>query len=607
MSRKASSGRRVNADHGEALSFSATMRAGTLRKIDFYRLPRPVQDRFAASTRRTAPPAPLLFRAAPRTTAWASLGGSAVLVIVASLLLRAGSGDVTSPLALHGIKMLAVDVILFAAASYGVVHAMAILRALDSAPYRPGMYLFPACVVDARDSAFRVWSVADADAVEVVSAPSPGLALRMPGGTRVTVPASSLEEAQRAEMELASLKEDLMRAVAEGNPHLLAELDPLHDNAMSSPIGPTESMRNLVPLWIRLDWAVAAAMGLALGLVLGETRNSVSDKAMYQAITSAATSAAYEQYLAQGGRHSEEVRDVLLPRVALAEAESQGTVEAVQEFAAAHAGSRIGPEIDAAMRRALLAQLDKAKRAGTVAALDEFNRKYPDSKLEPELKAARHALFVQALAAWKKKTTPAAAAGPFVERLLAFAEKSGSPTCEIRFRPRPSKSMDEADDKVMKSGHFPGPDALPSIYVTTNAMRPRERRVAQDIAQGFAANFPTDILAMRAGDPLAPDAPAPSAVPTLVVEYDPEWSRSNAVSVKPHTVFANLIFVFDTSFALPDGAPPLKSSMRLWRGAELWRLKSDGLTREEYQQQVYDTMIDGAFDQLEKRLLDTFF
>jgi hypothetical protein len=92
-----------------------------------------------------------------------------------------------------------------------------------------------------------------------------------------------------------------------------------------------------------------------------------------------------------------------------------------------------------------------------------------------------------------------------------------------------------------------------------------------------------------------------------VIDYDPEYSRSNAVSVKPHTVFANLIFMFDTSFTLPDGSPPLKSSLRLWRGAETWRLKGDGLTREEYQQQVYDAMIDGAFDQLEKRILDAFF
>jgi hypothetical protein len=606
MSRKSGGDVKSNRD-GEELSFSASMRAGTLRKVDFYRLARPVQDRFSASTRLTAPPAPLLFKAAPRTTAWAALGASAVLGLVALLLMRAGSGDVTSSLALHGFKMLAVDVVLLAAAAYGVVHAMAILRTLDASPYRPGLYLFPGCVVDATTAHFRVWSVADADAIEVVSTPSPAIALRMPGGARVVVPAKSLEEAQRAEAALAASKPDLTRALAEENPHLLADLDPLQGSAMSSPIGPTESMRHMVPLWIRFDWALAGGIGLALGLVLGEARNSVSDDGMYRTITAAATAEAYEQYLAQGGRHSDEVRDVLLPRAALAEAEAQGTVEAIQAFASAHAGSKIGPEIDAAMRRALLAQLDKAKAAGTVAALDDFVRKYPDSKLDPEIKSARHALYVQALAAWKKKAKPDAAAGPLVERLFALVEKTGNPTCEVRFRPRPSKSMDDADKKVMSSGHFPGPDALPSIFVSNRAMRPREKRVAEEVAARFAENFPGDILAVHPADDLAADAPNPTTVPTLVVDYSTEFARATTVSAKPHTVFASLAFQFDSVFVLPDGSPPLKITSRVWRGAETWKLKGEGLTREEYQQQIYDAMIDGAFDQHEKRLLDAFF
>jgi hypothetical protein len=598
----------MSRDNGEDLSFSATMRAGSVRKIDFYRLPRAVQERFAAATRCTAPPAPLLFRAAPRTTAWAWLGASAVLVVVAAILLRAGIGDVSSPLALHGFKMLAVDVLLFAAAAYGVVHAMAILRALDAAPYRPGTYLFPACVVDAREPVLRVRPVADAEALEVVASPSPALALRMRDGVRVVVPSANLEEARRAEEALNQLKGDLARAATEENPQILAELDPLNDNAMSSPIGPTESMRPVVSAWIRLDWAIAAVCGVALGLVLGATRNSVSDDAMYRTITAAATIPAYRQYLAQeGGRHSDEVRDVLLPRAELQEAEAQGTVEAIQEFAAAHPSSKIGSEIDAAMRRALLAQLDKAKKAGTVAALDEFARKYPAGSLDAELKAARHVLFAQALSAWKKKAKPDASVGALVERLLAWAEKSGNPACDVRFRPRPSKSLEEADDKAMKSDHFPGPDALPSAYVTPDALRVRERRVAQTILQDFSATFPSDVLAVRAADPLGPDAPVPNAPPTLLVEYSPEWSRSNTVSQKPNTIFANLNFAFDTSFAIPDGAPALKISTKVWRGAELWKLKSDGLTRLEFQQQVYDAMLDGAFDALERRLTDAFF
>jgi hypothetical protein len=583
------------------------MRSGTLRKVDFYRLARPVQDRFSAASRGTAPPAPLLFRAAPRTAAWASLGASAVLVLVASLLLRAGMGDPTSTLALHGVKMLAVDVLLLGAAAYGVVHAMAILRALDASPYRPGLYLFPACVVDARQSGFRVWSVAEADAVEVVSAPGPGVALRFARGAGVVVPAPNAGAAQRAEAALASFKADLGRAISQDDIHLMADLDPLHEGAMSSPIGPTESMRHVIPLWIRLDWAIAAAVGVALGVVLGETRNSVSDDAMYGAITAAATTASYEQYIARGGRHSDEVREVLLPRAELAEAEAQGTVEAVQAFAASHAGTRIGPEIDAAMRRALLARLDKAKREGTVTALDQFTRTYPDSKLDAELKAARHALFAQALANWRKTAKPDASAAPLVERLLAFSEKSGSPTCEVRFRLRPSKSLDEGDKKIMTSGHFPGPDALPSAHVSVTAMRPREQRVAEDVAQRFAANFPADILAMHAGETLAADAAPPGNVPTLVIEYAPEWGRTNVVTVKPATVFANMMFYFDATFAVPDGAAPLKISTHAWRGAETWRLKGDGLSREEYETQIYDAMIDGAFDHVEKRLLNAFF
>jgi hypothetical protein len=587
------------------------MRVGSVRKLDFYRLPRPIQDRFAASSRLTAPPAPLLFRAAPRTTAWASLAGSAVLLLVAGLLLRAGTGDVSSPLALHGVKMLAVDVILISAAAYGIVHAMAILRALDAAPYRPGTYLFPACVVDAREPLLRVRQVGDAEAIEVVSAPAPGLAFRLRDGARVVVPAASLAEAQRAQTAFEAQKGELTRAIAEDNPHLLAEFDPLHDSAMSSPIGPTESMRPVRSPWVRFDWAIAVVLGVSLGLLLGETRNAMSDDGMFRTVTAAGTIDAYREYLAQEGRHSAEVRDVLLPRAELQNAEAAGTVEAIQAFASEHTGSKIGPEIDAAMRRALLAQLDKAKKAGTVAALDDFTRtyasKYPEAKLDGDVKAARHALYLQALAAWKKKAKPDATVDAFVGRLLAWAEKSATPACELRFRLRPSKTLEDADQKVMKSGHFPGPDALPSIYLSVDALRSREKRVAQDLVQTFSASFPSDIVSIRAADALAADAPAPATMPELVIDYSPEYSRSNAVSQKPNTVFANFNFSFDSTFTLPEGGPQYKSSTKLWRGAETWKIKGDTLTREEFQQQVYDAMIDGAFDTLERRLTDALF
>ncbi len=598
---------RTSGEGAEAMGFSATMRPTAVRiakKVDFYRLPRPVQERFAAATRRTAPPAPLVFQKAARTRAWAFLGGGAAVAVVALVLLRSGWGDPGSPLALHGPKLLALDIVLWGVAAYGVVHAMALLRALDTLPYKAGTYLFPGCLVEALGPVLRVWSVGDAESVERLATPVAAIELRMRDGSRVSIAAASVEEAERADKALTQMRAELARAIAEDDAHVLAEMDPLHDSALSSPIGPQEAMTYSLPAWTRFDYAIASVLGVALGLALGTTRNSMSDESMYRAVAAAATTDAYREYLAQGGRHSDEVRDVLLPRAELQAAAAQGTVEAVQAFKAAHPGTKIGPEIDAMVRRAMLVELEKAKRVGTLAALDDFARKYPDNDLGPELKAARHALYAQALAAWKKKASPDAGTSAFMDRLFAAIEKAGNPACEVRFRQRPSRTLDEADKKVMKNGHYPGPDALPSKWVTSDAMHAREQRVAQDIAQALGTEVPADVLAMRAGDPLGPDAPMPTGVPTLVVDYSPEYSHVNTVSLKPNTVFAGFNFMFDVSFVLPEGAP-LALKVKSWRGAELWKLKDDGGTREEFERKVYDSMFDGAFDALSKKLHDT--
>src|SRR5215469_11032038 len=94
----------------ELLTFSASMRPEKVTLpwvVDFCRMPRPVQERFAAVTRATAPPSPLLFRAAPRTRAVMWLASSGVLSVVAILLWKAGWGDLNDPFAIHGPWMVA--------------------------------------------------------------------------------------------------------------------------------------------------------------------------------------------------------------------------------------------------------------------------------------------------------------------------------------------------------------------------------------------------------------------------------------------------------------------------------------------------------------------
>ena len=572
---------------------------GQPKTVDFYRCLRPVQDRFVAAARQTAPPAPLLFWPARRTSAWLLLVAAAFLFVGATMVLLLGLGDPTSALALHGKPMLGVDIGLFAAASYCFVHATGILRGLEALPYRAGMYVFPACFVDAGGPVLRVWPVADADGVERLALP--GLALRLAGGERVVVPAARTADVDRAEAALASLRPELTRALAEDDVDTLAELDPLHQTRVSSPISSTESMKRYSPMWLRFDWVLALAMGVTLGLGLGSVRNSASDERMYQALLAAPSVLAYQQYLIHGGRHTDEVQNVLLARAELYGAQKTGTLEALQEFVRTHPSQKIGTEVDAAFRRVMLVELEKAKAVGTVAALDDFAKSYPDNHLGPELQAARHALYAQALAAWKKKVQVDAATSAFMERLLASAEKAGA-SCEVRFRFKPSKTLEDADKRVAKHAYYPGTDALPSHYVTVDAMRPREQRVAQALVDGFAAAFPPDVLSLHAGEPLAPDAAVPTGAPILVLDYSIEWTTAMSANAKPRTIFAGMRVDFDGRFSLPEGAP-LVLSHKSWRNPEIWKVHG-AATLEEFMRKVYDLMIDRAFDEWQYKLND---
>jgi hypothetical protein len=520
-------------------------------------------------------------------------------------LLAAGFGDVGSALAIHGPEVTAVEVALLAGATYCILHALGILLALEARPWRPGLYLFPGCVVDARRPVLKVWPMAQAEALERVTGPSPGIALRMQDGSRVVVPAPNLEVAERAEAALQPLRRELARALESGDAHVLAELDPLHELAMSSPIGPTGKMRPNVPLWTRFDWLIAAAVGALLGGALATTRNTLSDDAMFRRVAAAGTIEAYRAYLARGAAHVPDVRDVLLPRAELREAQAVGTVEAIETFAREHPGTRIGAEIELALRRASLAALEAAKAQGTVSALDAFARNSAGHGVDAEIARARHAMFGQTLAAWRSRAHPDLATSTFAERLFGWVERNGKP-CEVRFREKPSSTLDDADKAVSRSGNFPGPDALPSRYLTPEALQPREQRVADALVTAFGGAFPPDVLTLRAGPPLEAEGASVFDTPTLVIEFSPEWSHANTASVKPRTVFATLNFTFDVTFTLPDGPPPWKLLVKAWRGAESWKVKSEGLGREEFEQKVYDAMIDGAFDQLEKKLVDAW-
>src|SRR5690606_35246107 len=98
---------------------------------------------------------------------------------------------------------------------------------------------------------------------------------------------------------------------------------------------------------------------------------------------------------------------VLLPRAQLAVAREAGTIDAIRQYITEHPDSKIGGEVQEALRAAVLAALEKAKAVGTVTALAEFASKYPDHVLvSAEFAAARKAVYQRALAAFEKEASP---------------------------------------------------------------------------------------------------------------------------------------------------------------------------------------------------------
>ncbi|HVH40791.1 MAG TPA: hypothetical protein VM925_00560, partial [Labilithrix sp.] len=416
-----------------------------MKVVDFYKLPRAIQDRFVGSVMSGFPPAPILAAkgGAPTKLLWLGLsGGSFIALIIAA---RLGYGDLDSALSLHTARALPIYLAFVFGVAFGLVKAFARVVRERALPYTAGIYLFPACLIDARDDRFRVYETRDLTSVDAQGA---SVRVVFPGGAEFVFPLSKPGAAKQLAAEVQAARERAMHAFATEEPKELVAVDPLHNPRFSSPVGPREPYEIHFAPWGRFDPAVAAVFAIILGPTLWGLRNAGSDKKMYARATQANDSESYRLYLAHGEKFKEEVAGILLPRAELRDAEKQGTVEALLLYKKGHPDSKIGTEVGASIRKAMLAELEKAKAPGTLAALHDFAARYPEHGIKPELSAAIHAVYARELDVYKKKA-PAKdkAATAFIERLFAYAEKHG-PTVEVRFRRKAATTLERADQYI---------------------------------------------------------------------------------------------------------------------------------------------------------------
>ena len=562
-------------------------------EVDFYRLERPVQDRFSDATRSIGLPAPILWEA-PQSNSGVSwlLLAAPVGVLVAWALVR-GFGSLESPLALEGAGFALAYAVGVAAIAYCLLRMLGGRSAKAAIPYRPGLYLFPAGVFDARHDPIQVYLHPELKSVSIVD------------GTRLRISSSQGEfvfrlpdadTAAQAREAFERAREMYEQAARSEHRREQAMLDPLVDSGFSSPFSPKQRLGRSEPWWSKARVPLALTIGVLLGPALWKVRNVGSEQRMFDAALASGTVEAFRDYLARGGPRAS-VSDVYLPRAELKRAMSIGTVEALEAFERAHQGSKIATEVDAALQNAVTAELAEVTKAGTVTALRDFKtRRARYAFIQPAADAAIVALYKGLAKQFVAGKEPAIAS--LFERLLGYS-KSHGPHVSIRFVRRTPDSVAAADQLVKMSAYFMGKQSIPSQYYTGAYAERRETASGQQIAAAINAPFPADVLHAEVEPTIVGQDPLPAPTePTLFVDYSPEMA-GGYMSDKPRGVFVGVGMTFKASFMIPKDAQPFEMKSSLWRAPNPMILRNEGTSVAD----IYEKMAGESFARFTKDFL----
>lgn len=539
-----------------------------MQKLDFFKLPREKQERFLASTRGSAPPAPIvqLRGDGGKARNGAVIAGVSALLLLVLFVL--GYGALGGKLAVQGPAWLPAYLLLAFLVPYGLLRVLGSRSERRTLPYRPGVYVFPMCLVDARTKDLRVVPMSDLARVDKASE---GGALRLAFKSDGTYafPAGDKHDAAQLNYQVDLAQQQVKHALEHQDDGELTTLDPFYEprKSWTSPIGPKQALVDRSPAFKRFDWAFALGAAVLLAPSLWLIRNGLSDDAMLRKATAANTPESYRAYLAVGKKHADDVSGVLLPRAELADAKAKGTVEAIQEFIASHPGSAIDAEASAALHDALVVELDKAAKQQSLAALEGFARKYPDSHLEADIARDRHALYDKALARFRAR---AAGNSPalldFAKHLCAYLEAHGT-TITVALQREVSPALSQADKLI---GRAPtnrafGPHQVSQYFDDNPQQAADAAAVEKAIAASFGDIFAPD-LATFAVVPSVDDTSAAALAakgPLLLIHYRFGWLGVAYGSPSLKRAFAGIHASGEALFSVPGDASPLRVKLEV--------------------------------------------
>ncbi len=571
-----------------------------MQHIDFFSLSRPIQERFIDAARAQGAPAPILVARPPAPLPVLGWGAAAAALCIGWIwFLRIGYGDLKSSFALAPIWTIGVAAALITAALLCGLRARNAWNKRRSLPFLPTVYLFPIGVIDARGARFIVHSLNDLKQVEPAGG---GVRLRFGDGAAFTfpVPAARRTEAiglvQDHREKLASLPED-------ARDKELVLLDPLRDNGFRNPFSPVDSLRPPSNKGWYKEPLLALAVGLLLGASAYRARNVLSEAKLYADARALDSTSAYRDYLARGGNRPD-VADVLLPRAELRDAAKQGSVEAIEGFIGSHPDSKIGAEVQTALKSALLSNLEGAQQAGTLAALADFQTRYGRHKLvDQEVMDARKKHMARVLADFQNKSNGDPEVIDFVRRLINWSAKKG-PRVVVRFRRRLPTTIEDIEKQIWKSRYFAGESTLPSKFFDATHSAQREEQFGREIIERLQQVLPVELVKFELEPTIeeaGEDMPQVE-VPTLLFTYRHEVSGTY-ISRNPRGVFAGVGIFVKTHFVLPGDNEAMFFKYNGWHAPDVRRLEAGELQVPN----VYDDMTEKAFHKFMKKYFATWF
>ncbi|HTQ05749.1 MAG TPA: hypothetical protein VMI54_17925 [Polyangiaceae bacterium] len=556
-----------------------------MKRIDFFTLARPIQERFVAATRGQGMPVPLLVAKLPLplvAIGWALLS---VLAVAAWLfVVRIGYGKLASSAALQPKSLLVLEIGLLVLAVLFAFQSRRALRKRLRLPFVPTVYLFPIGAIDARSEhvVTHGW-----DELKGLSAGASSARVSFAHGS-FSFPLNAATQGDELKSRSDEFKQKL--ASADAAEKDLVAMDPLRDNGFKNPFSPADSMRPPRPAKLPL-LALALVAGAAL-LAYGvfTLRNHLGERAIYQEAFVKNSVAGYRDYLARGGTRSD-VRELLLPRAELREAVAENNVEAIERFDAAHPNSKIADEVKAALRTALLHALDDAKAKGTITALREYTERYKTHlDLVPELPSARVAYLGSVLDHFQKTAKPSKELWLLARRLIVYADAHPGAKALVRFSQLESHTLEKNEHMLGASAYYGGDKTLPSHFLLGDSARNAEHKAGTDMSAALGRAFPPDLLQFELGAPVPPGPPPKFSEPTVLVDYRLEIS-SPLVSKKPRGIYSAVGLVAATILSIPDKDPPSETKYTAWHAPDIKRVEAGELLPEN----VYSDLLQRAW------------